>query len=480
MLTTSLIALDNTIIATAVPSVVKDLGGFSQFPWLFSVYLLTQAVTVPVYGKLADMLGRKPVLAFGVLVFVGASLLCGLAWSMPSLIAARALQGIGAGGVLPIGVTIIGDLYSVEERARVQGYVASVWGISSVLGPTLGGLFSEYGSWRWIFFVNLPLGGLALVVLQRRFTEVVERRSHKIDYAGAGLLTVGCSLLILGLLEGGNAWAWSSATSALVLVSAVVALVAFGYVERSAAEPVLPLWVFRRRVLVGGNLVAVMTGALLVGLSTYVPTYVQRVLGTGPVVAGFALAALTLGWPIAASQSGRVYLRIGFRDTALLGLVFAITGALLATQLTARSPVWHVAAALFVIGLGMGLIGSPLVVAVQSVVGWDRRGVVTGTNMFSRAMGSALGAAAFGALANATLAHRYAHPPKGLAGPLPHGVDETTRALAHPGPVADFARASLFSATHHVFVALAVAVLLMTAAVALVPRVTSPLVFDPE
>jgi EmrB/QacA subfamily drug resistance transporter len=480
MLTTSLIALDNTIIATAVPSVVKDLGGFSQFPWLFSVYLLTQAVTVPVYGKLADMLGRKPVLAFGVLVFVGASLLCGLAWSMPALIAARALQGIGAGGVLPIGVTIIGDLYSVEERARVQGYVASVWGISSVLGPTLGGLFSEYGSWRWIFFVNLPLGAFALVVLQRRFTEVVERRSHQIDYVGAGLLTVGCSLLILGLLEGGNAWAWSSATSALVLVSAVAALVAFGYVERSAAEPVLPLWVFRRRVLIGGNLVAVMTGALLVGLSTYVPTYVQRVLGTGPVVAGFALAALTLGWPIAASQSGRVYLRIGFRDTALVGLVFAITGALLATQLTARSPVWHVAAALFVIGLGMGLIGSPLVVAVQSVVGWDRRGVVTGTNMFSRAMGSALGAAAFGALANATLAHRYAHPPKGLDGPLPQGVDETTRALAHPGPVADFARASLFSATHHVFVALAVAVLLMTAAVALVPRVTSPLVFDPE
>jgi multidrug resistance protein len=207
MLTTSLIALDNTIIATAVPSVVKDLGGFSQFPWLFSVYLLTQAVTVPVYGKLADMLGRKPVLAFGVLVFVGASLLCGLAWSMPALIAARALQGIGAGGVLPIGVTIIGDLYSVEERARVQGYVASVWGISSVLGPTLGGLFSEYGSWRWIFFVNLPLGAFALVVLQRRFTEVVERRSHQIDYVGAGLLTVGCSLLILGLLEGGNAWA---------------------------------------------------------------------------------------------------------------------------------------------------------------------------------------------------------------------------------------------------------------------------------
>lgn len=478
MLTTSLIALDNTIIATAVPSVVKDLGGFSQFPWLFSVYLLTQAVTVPIYGKLADVLGRKPVLFFGVSVFVASSVLCGLAWSMPALIAARALQGIGAGAVQPIGVTIVGDLYSVEERARVQGYLASVWGISSVLGPTLGGLFSQYGSWRWIFFVNLPLGAVALWALHRRFTEQVERRAHQVDYLGAGLLTVGCSLLILGLLEGGTAWAWRSGISAVVLGAAVAALVAFVRVERSAAEPVLPLWVFRRRVLVGGNLVAVLTGALLVGLSTYVPTYVQRVLGTGPVVAGFALAALTIGWPIAASQSGRVYLRIGFRDTALVGLVFASAGAVLTTRLTAHSPVWHVGGTLFLIGLGMGLIGSPTIVAIQSVVGWERRGVVTGTNMFSRAMGSAVGAAAFGAIANATLAHRYAHPPRGLTGPLPQGVDATTRALAHPGPVADFARAALYDATHHVFLALACAALLMTAAIALIPRTTSELVFD--
>jgi EmrB/QacA subfamily drug resistance transporter len=478
MLTTSLIALDNTIIATAVPSVVKDLGGFSQFPWLFSIYLLTQAVTVPVYGKLADVLGRKPVLVFGVLVFVGSSLLCGLAWSMPSLIAARALQGIGAGAVLPIGVTIIGDLYSVQERARVQGYLASVWGVSSVVGPALGGLFSEYGSWRWIFFINLPLGAVALWALQRRFSERVPRRTHEVDYLGAGLLTVGCSLLILGLIEGGTAWAWRSATSAVILSTALVALVLFVRVERRADEPVLPLWVFQRRVLVGGNLVSVLVGALLIGLSSYVPTYVQQVLGTGAVEAGFALGALTVGWPIAASLSGRVYLRIGFRNTAFLGVLLAASGALLTSRLGAHVPVWHVAGAMFLTGLGMGLIGSPIIVAVQSVVGWDRRGVVTATNMFSRSMGSALGAAAFGAIANATLAHRYAHPPAGLDGPLPQGVDETTRALAHPGPVADFARAALYDATHHVFLALAAAVVLMAAAVALIPRVTRELVFD--
>jgi EmrB/QacA subfamily drug resistance transporter len=480
MLTTSLIALDNTIIATAVPSVVKDLGGFSQFPWLFSVYLLTQAVTVPIYGKLADVVGRKPVLFFGVAVFVASSLLCGLAWSMPALIVARALQGIGAGAVLPMGVTIIGDLYSVEERARVQAYVASVWGVSSVLGPALGGLFSDYASWRLIFFINLPLGALALWALHRRFTERVVRRPHQVDYRGAGLLTVGCSLLILGLLEGGTAWAWGSGTSAAVLGTATACLVLFVCVERSAPEPVLPLWVFRRRVLVGGNLVAVLTGALLVGLSSYVPTYVQGVLRTGAVEAGFALAALTIGWPIAASLAGRLYLRIGFRDTAFIGIAFASTGAVLTSLLTATSPVWHVAGAMFVIGLGMGLVGSPILVAVQSVVGWDRRGVVTGTNMFCRSMGSALGGAAFGAIANSTLAQRYDHPPSGLDGPLPRGVDETTRALSQTGPVADFARSALFAATHHVFLALTAAVILSTAAIALMPRRTALLEFPED
>ncbi|MDX6218990.1 MAG: hypothetical protein QOJ48_671 [Frankiales bacterium] len=476
MLTTALIALDSTVIATAVPTVVKDLGGFSQFPWLFSVYLLTQAVTVPIYGKLADVVGRKPVLFFGVSVFVGSSVLCGFAWSMPALIAARALQGIGAGAVQPIGMTIIGDLYSVEERARVQGYIASVWGISSVLGPTLGGLFSEYASWRWIFFINLPLGLVALVALQRRFTEKVVHRTHRIDYTGAGLLTVGCSLLILGLLEGGTAWAWGSATSAVILGAAVVALVAFVQVERRAEEPVLPLWVFRRRITVGANLVSLLVGALLIGLSSYVPTYVQGVLGTGAVEAGFVLGALTIGWPIAASQAGKLYLRIGFRNTALIGIAIAIVGTAWTALLVQTAPVLEVAAAMFVTGLGMGLSSSPVVVAVQSVVGWERRGVVTGTNMFFRAMGSAVGAAAFGAIANATLVHRYASAPADLH-VTGKGVDATTHYLATPGPVADFARSALYAASHHVFLALAVSTAVTAGAIALMPRHTTELVF---
>ncbi len=473
MLATALVALDSTVIATAVPTVVKDLGGFSQFPWMFSLYLLTQAVTVPVYGKLADLYGRKPMLLTGISIFVLGSLLCGAAWSMPVLIASRAVQGLGAGAIIPIGVTIIGDLYTLEERARVQGYNASVWAVSSVAGPLMGGLFSEYLSWRWIFFINLPLGAAALVALRRHFHEQVRRREHKIDYRGVALLTTGCSLLILALLEGGHAWAWGSPTSTLVLGSALLLLAAFVVVERHAAEPVLPLWLMRHRVLVGGNLAAMGVGALLVGASSYVPTYVQGVLGTGPVTAGLAFGALTLGWPISAALSGRVYLRLGFRDTALIGMGFALLGVFMTVQLSGHAPVWHVALAMFVTGIGMGLSSSPLVVAVQSVVGYDRRGVVTGANMFFRSIGSAVGVAAYGALANSTIADRFAHPPKSVRGPLPHSVDETTQALQHGGAVAQFARASLYAATHHVFVGMAVTAVLITVAVGLVPRRTS-------
>jgi EmrB/QacA subfamily drug resistance transporter len=476
MLCTSLVALDATIIATAVPSIVRDLGGFTQFPWLFSIYLLTQAVTVPLYGKLADVVGRRPVLFFGIGVFVFGSLLCGLAWSMPALIIARAVQGIGAGAVLPMTVTVVGDLYSVEERARVQGYVASVWGVSSVVGPALGGVFAEYLSWRWIFYINLPLGALAAWMLLRTFHESVERRAHQMDIAGAVLLTVGFSLLILGLLEGGVAWDWASPVSLGVFAGAAVALALVVAVERRAAEPVLPLWVLSRRVLVGGNLAAVAVGVVLIGLTSYVPTYVQGVLGTGALVAGFAIAAMTLGWPIAASLSGRVYLRIGFRDTALIGALVVVVGSLQVLLLSPHSAVLAVAAATFVVGVGLGLCSAPTIVAVQSVVDWQRRGVVTATNLFSRNLGSAVGVAVFGAIANTTLARRFAEPPPGV----PRGMGDADaerlvlEAGDRSGPVADFVRSALFDASHHVFIGVLAAAVVGFAVLWLMPRRTVP------
>lgn len=478
MLSTALVALDSTIIATAVPSVVRDLGGFAQFPWLFSIYLLTQAVTVPLYGKFADVLGRRPVMFFGIAAFLVGSVLCGAAWSMPVLIAARAVQGIGAGAIQPMSMTVIGDLYTVEERARVQGYVASVWGAASVVGPTLGGLFAEYLDWRWIFFINLPLGAIAALMLHRNFSERVERKPHKVDYLGAALLTIGCSLVILGLLEGGVAWAWGSLPSVAIFVTGAVLLVAFVLVEKRAAEPVLPLWVFTRRVLVGGNLVALVVGAVLMGLTSYLPTYAQGVLGAGALVAGFAVAALTVGWPISASLAGKIYLRIGFRDTALIGSVFIILGGVLVALLGAGSSLWAAAFAAFVLGVGLGLAASPTLVAIQSVVGWDRRGVVTATNLFSRSLGSAVGAAAFGAIANATLASRFASPPAGV-GPLPPSVDATSLVLGGhaDSPAAVYVRGALADATHYVFLGLLAVAVLSVGALLLMPRKTEQLEF---
>ncbi|WP_084701955.1 MFS transporter [Cryptosporangium arvum] len=403
MLSTSLVALDSTILATAVPSIVDDVGGFTEFPWLFSIYLLAQAVTVPLYGKLADLFGRKPVILFGITMFLISSVLCGFAWSMGALIVFRLIQGLGAGAILPMTITIAGDLYTTEERAVVQGYMASIWGLAAVVGPTLGGVFSEYVSWRWIFFVNVPLCLLAVLMVLRNFAERVERGRPSIDYTGAGLLTSGLTLLILALLEGGQRWAWGSPAGLGIVALGVALLVVFVLVERRAAEPVLPLWVFRRRLLVTSGLVSLTLGAVLFGLTSYVPTYVQEALGHGPLVAGFALATLTIGWPLAASNSGRIYLRFGFRVCALIGTTIILGGTALLLRLDEHSSVWFVAACCFVIGAGMGLTASPTLIAAQSSVGWHERGVVTANNLFLRSMGSAVGTAAFGALVNAVL-----------------------------------------------------------------------------
>ena len=449
MLSIGLVAIDSTILATAVPAVVGDLGGFTQFPWLFSIYLLAQAVTVPVYAKLADQYGRKPVMLVGIGLFLLGSLLCGLAWGMGALIAFRLVQGLGAGAVQPMSMTIVGDIYSLEERAKVQGYVASVWALSSVVGPTLGGVFADYVSWRWIFFINLPLGLVAAAMIWRNFHEQVERRSHRIDYAGSLLLTAGGVLLLLGLLEGGVRWAWDSPTSVALFVASAVLLAGFVLVERRAAEPVLPLWLMRHRVVVAAMAASLVVGVLMMGLSSYIPLYAQSVLGHGAVTAGFALAAMTLGWPIAASNSGRLYLSVGFRATMLIGGVIGAAGAALLLLIGPDSSLVLLALPCFVMGLGFGLVASPSIIAAQSSVTWEHRGVATGSTMFARSVGSAVGVAVFGAIVNHQVAARL-----GLGVP---DVSSLTPAVLDP-------------AIHQVFVASAVIAVALLAVGVLMPR----------
>jgi len=403
MLSSGVVAIDATILATAVPTVVDELGGFSQFPWLFSIYLLAQAVSTPIYAKLSDQLGRKPLILVGLGLFLVGSVLCGFAWSMTALIVFRAVQGLGAGAIQPIAITISGDIYTLEERARVQGYLASVWAISSVVGPTLGGVFSQFVSWRWIFFVNIPLCLAAGFALWTRLHENVEHRRQRIDYAGSAVLAVALTLVILGVLEGGQAWAWASPPSIAVFAVGGALLVAFVLIERRAASPVLPLWLFSRRVLITTTLVSIGVGAVIIGLTTYVPTYLEGTLGVPPLASGLALAALTLGWPLAASQSGRFYLTVGFKTTVLIGAVVATVGATV-LALTAGTPnVVVVAVCCFVIGLGMGFTAAPALILAQASVEWEERGTVTGSNLFARSVGSAVAAAVFGALANSVL-----------------------------------------------------------------------------
>jgi multidrug resistance protein len=401
MLSTGLVAIDSTVLATAVPSIVGELGGFHQFPWLFSAYLLGQAVTTPIFAKLSDVFGRKPILLTGIALFLIGSIACAAAWNMLALIVFRAVQGLGAGAVQPTAMTIVGDVYTVAERARVQGYLASVWAISSVVGPMLGGVFSQLGIWRGVFLINIPLCLVAAWMFHRHFHETITRRRRTVDTLGALLLALAMTSLILAILGGGQSWGWSSAPSIGAFTAGAVLLAVFVVVERRAVEPVLPLWVFSRRLLCATTVVAFGVGAILMGLTSYVPTYLEGALGTAPLIAGLALAALTIGWPATASVAGRFYLRWGFKNTAIAGVVLVIVGASVLVALANRPNVAVVATVCFVIGGGMGLLAVPTLIAAQSSVDWSERGVVTGSNMFARSLGSAVGVAVFGAIANA-------------------------------------------------------------------------------
>lgn len=403
MLSSALVALDATILATAAATISRDFAAFDQVPWLFSAYTLAQAVTVPVYGRLADVLGRKRLMIVGILLFIAGSVLCAVAWNMPSLVAFRVVQGLGAGAIAPMSMTIVSDIYTLAERAKMQGYLASVWAIASVVGPTLGGVFSEFVSWRWIFWINVPLGLLAATLLWRKFHEKHPATAERepIDYRGAALLTIGSAMLIGGLLQG-SSWGWSSWPTVAVFAAAVTLLSAFVIVARRVSHPIFNLRILRRRIVATSTIASLMIGVIVLGLSTYVPIYAQGVLGAGPLTAGFALAAFTFGWPLTATISGRIYLRVGFRSTALIGSSLVVVGSALTLLLGAGSEVWHISPLVFIIGAGMGLTNAPTLIAAQASAGWAERGAVTGTNMFARSLGSAVGVAIFGALVNAT------------------------------------------------------------------------------
>jgi EmrB/QacA subfamily drug resistance transporter len=399
LLGTFLTAMEATVVSTAMPTIIGDLHGLNLYAWVFSIYLLTSTATVPLYGRLADMVGRKPVFMAGIGLFLLGSALSGLSQSMPELIFFRALQGLGAGAVQPTVFTILGDLYTLSERARVQGLFSAIWGTSSVAGPALGAFITVTVGWRWVFYVNVPFGTIAAFLIWRSLHEVRRSRKHTLDYAGAATLTSGISLLLFGLLGGSQG---SILWPAIIL--AFVLLATFVWIELGAKEPVLPLGMFREPFIAVPCLAGLLTGVVQFGVSSYVPLFVQGVqLGTAGD-AGKALAPLSLGWPLAGFVSPRLLIRFGFRPVAILGtaLIGAGTAVLLVYGL--HTPLPLIVANLFVLGMGLGFSSNAFLLGAQNSVGWERRGVVTASVQFTRTMGGTVGIALLGAVLNAHLA----------------------------------------------------------------------------
>ncbi|MBS8263272.1 MFS transporter [Mesobacillus boroniphilus] len=396
-------AVEGTIVSTAMPAIVGDLGGFALYSWVFSAYLLMNAVTVLIYGKLSDLFGRKPILTFGIIVFLIGSILSGTAETMEMLILYRFIQGFGAGAVMPIATTIVGDIYSREERAKIQGYLSSVWGISAISGPALGGLLVEYASWRYVFWINVPLGILAIAGLWLYLHEDIEKKKHKIDYHGAVLLTVAISSLMIVLVEAGANWAWTSPKTIGLISLSVLTLILFIFQERRAEEPMMPFNIWRERSIFIANMTSLTTGVMLIGISSFLPAFVQGVMERSPIVAGFTLTAMSIGWPIAAAVSGRLLLRIGYRKTSLFGGAALIIGSILFVTLTPEAgPLWAAAGSFFV-GVGMGLTSTAFIVSIQSTVAWQQRGIATAANMFMRNLGNTVGAALLGGVLNSSI-----------------------------------------------------------------------------
>ncbi len=473
MCTMMLAAMDTTIVSTAIPQIVGDLGGFAQFSWVFSIYLLAQTVTIPIYGKLSDIYGRKVVLLVGTVIFLVGSAASAAAWNMPALIVFRGFQGLGAGSIMATVATLAGDLYTVRERASVQGWLSSVCGMAAIVGPVLGGAFAEYFSWRWIFLVNLPIGVAAMVLLGLFLHEDFERRETCIDYAGAVLILAAVGTLIFGLLQGGQAWSWMSWPSLITFAAAGLLLAWLVWVERHAREPVMPGWLWTDRALIGSNLATVGMGVVMMAPNTYLPTFAQSVLGLGAIAAGLVLASMSIGWPLASSLSGRLYMRIGFRQSALGGAVLLVAATLGFVMLPHSAATWIVVIDTVVLGAGFGLLSTPLLVGVQAMVGWEKRGVVTGANMFSRYLGSSLGAAVMGVIFNAALRDRLAAAPHALAAGLPDSINGVIGALQQgelPSNAVDYLRDAIASGMTHMYVAGAVVAVLMVGCVLWMPR----------
>ncbi|HWV38426.1 MAG TPA: MDR family MFS transporter [Vulgatibacter sp.] len=403
-------AVEMTVVSTAMPTVVGDLGGIELYAWVVTAYLVASTVTVPIFGKLADLFGRKPVLLFGTSVFVLGSAACGLSQTMLQLVLFRALKGIGAGAMQPVVITVIGDMYSLEERARVQGFTGAVWGFAGLVGPLLGGWIVHWLSWHWIFFLNVPFGLVAIGMLSLFLHEDVAKARPSLDVVGAGLLAA-CVLFLLAGSSGGTLGAWP-------LLGVAATLPAFLWAERRARDPVLPLGLFASPSISLASVAGTLIGGAMLATATYVPLFVQSVLGGSATDAGEAITPMVIGWPIFSTIGGRLVPRLGFQPLIRAGLGLTAASAIgVAILVGPDTGMWLIQVLMFGFGAGMGFANTALILAVQTSVDWEQRGVATASTMFFRTIGGAVAVGALGGILAASLAADPSIPP-GSAGKL--------------------------------------------------------------
>jgi EmrB/QacA subfamily drug resistance transporter len=439
MVTLLLAALDQTIVATALPRIVSDLGGITQYSWVFTAYMLTSTVTVPLYGKLGDVYGRKNLFLFAIVVFLLGSALCGAATTMTQLVLFRAVQGVGAGGLFPLSLAVIGNIVPPRDRGRWQGLIGAVFAASSIAGPAIGGFIVDNASWRWIFFVNLPVGGVALVVISLTMPRRAPQTRHTIDWLGAGLLAAGVASLLMGLVWGGKQYGWSSGHVIGALVLALALLVTFAFVERRAVEPILPFEILRNPIVAGSVACMALVGMAMFGTISYVPLFVQGVIGTSATSSGVVLTPLMLGAVATSLLTGQLVSRTGrYRWNAVLGPIVLTAGMVLLWRMTVTTTNGQAARNMVIAGIGIGAMMQVFVLSVQNAVPRAHIGSATALTQFSRQMGATIGVTVMGAIVNHGL-------PSGVGGANDLGIHKL-RPAARAGLAAAIRPAFLVAA----------------------------------
>jgi EmrB/QacA subfamily drug resistance transporter len=453
MLGMFLAALDQTIVSTALPTIVGDLGGLDHLSWVVTSYLLASTVSTPIYGKLGDMYGRKPVFLAAILIFLAGSLLAGLSQSMGELIGFRALQGAGAGGLMVSAQAIIADIVPPRQRGRYMGLIGSVFAVASVAGPLLGGFFVDQISWRWVFYVNMPVGALAILIVIFRLHLHTPQTRHRIDYLGATFLTGGVGALILLTSWGGNQYPWRSSTIVGLGVAGVALLVAFVWQERRATEPIVPLTLFRSPVFNVASAMGATIGMAMFGAIIFIPLYLQLVYGASATASGLRMLPLMIGLLVASIASGRAISRIGrYKIFPIAGTTILVVGMLLLSRLGVDTAPWLASVYMLVVGIGIGLVMQVLVLVVQNDARPEDIGVATATATFFRSVGGSFGVAIFGAIFATRLSHELAHLPNNVVARLGGGVHLSPAAARQLPPAVhtDFLQA-FAHALHGVF-----------------------------